>query len=88
MAESRAGAADGTDDVRPSLAEPASVSGTDAEQSVLAELIAAADGTGIEPSVLAESRATAGGTDDELSPGEHGGGRPGLGDAWFCSSPT
>ena len=64
----------GTDEVRPSLAEPASVSGTDAEQSVLAELIAAADGTGIEPSVLAESRATAGGTDDELSPGEHGGG--------------
>ena len=57
------------------LAELASVSGTDTGQPVLAELATATDGTSAEQSVLAESRAgTADGTDDELSPGGHGGG--------------
>jgi len=73
--------------VRPSLAEPIALDGTGAEQSVLAEsyattdgtgiersVLAELDGTGIEQSVLAESCGTTGGTDDELSPGEHGGG--------------
>jgi len=50
LAESRAGTADGTDDVRPSLAEPVAPDGTGAEQSVLAES-RAADGTGAEQSV-------------------------------------
>ena len=45
------------------LAKSFSVSGTDTEQSVLAELTAAPDGTGAEQSVLAESRG-ADGTDD------------------------
>ena len=55
--------------------------GTGIERSVLAEL----DGTGIEQSVLAESCGTAGGTDDELSPGEKGGGEEQGGDIYTQS---
>ena len=63
LAESRG--ADGTDDVRPSLAEPVASDGTGAEQSVLAESCAATDGTGIERSVLAESCVATDGTGAE-----------------------
>ena len=68
------------------LAELASVSGTDAGQPVLAELATATDGTGAEQTVLAESRAgTADGTDDELSPGEKVGGEEQGGDIYTQS---
>ena len=45
----------------------------------------ALDGTGIEQSVLAESCGTTGGTDDELSPGEKGGGGEQGGDIYTQS---
>ena len=93
LVEPRAAEDDGTDDVRPSLVELAAPDGAGAEQSVLVESCAATgrtgiersmlvelDGTGIEQSVLVESRGTAGGTDDELLPGEKGGGEEQGGD--------
>ena len=87
LVEPRAVAADGTDDVRPSLVEPATPDGTGAERSVLVEsrevtdgtgvelsMLVESDGTGVERSALVESCAVVGGTDDDPSPGGHGGG--------------